>query len=313
MNPPLPAEPAMADPLVEAVLGSLGVEAVRVDQIPGATQAGNANWHVWMGGGGRSVLRRYFDGMTAPALEYEQQVVVHAAEAGWTVPVPLGAPVTYGGRWWCLTTYVGGGPRVAEDSGERDQRGRLMARLDHDLYPLASHLGQREGWTAAHQRIGPFLGSTWRASLVDLAGVSLRHHDWILAAVDTTEAALAAVGCRDLPLTVVHGDLASWNIHFEDGALSGVIDFALTHLDSRPHELAMARVYRAPETLDAYRQEVAELGWPLDELEEASIDPIYRRFRVSMAAWAVHDGGRHGEFDLDLIESQLERTGVPAP
>jgi Ser/Thr protein kinase RdoA (MazF antagonist) len=111
----------------------------------------------------------------------------------------------------------------------------------------------------------------------------------------------------------VHGDFAEWNVHYERGRLAGVIDFGLTHLDSRPYELAIARTYRAPEAIDAYRAELARLGWPLSELEEAAIVPLYRSFRVGMTAWVMEDGRRTGDYDLGMIERQLGRTGTPPP
>lgn len=84
-------------------------------------------------------------------------------------------------------------------------------------------------------------------------------------------------------------------------------------MDSRPYELAIARTYRAPQVTDAYRAELAASGWPLSELEEAAIAPLYRAFRVGMAA-AEMDGGRiTGSYDLAMIERQLSRTGTPPP
>jgi aminoglycoside phosphotransferase (APT) family kinase protein len=123
---------------------------------------------------------------------------------------------------------------------------------------------------------------------------------------------LAAVGAAELPLMVVHGDFAEWNVHYARGRLAGVIDFGLTHLDSRPYELAIARTWRAPEAAAAYRAVVARHGWALSELEEAAIGPVYRAFRVSMAADQVRDGLRAGQFDLPMIERQIARAETPA-
>ena len=67
-----------------------------------------------------------------------------------------------------------------------------------------------------------------------------------------------------MPVTVVHGHFAEWNVHYEHGRLAGVLDFGLTHMDSRPYELAIARTYRAPETIDSYCAHLASEGWPLN-------------------------------------------------
>jgi len=143
--------------------------------------------------------------------------------------------------------------------------------------------------------------------------VSPRLGSWAQAAAGDTGAALAAIGAGELPVTVIHGDFAEWNVHYRRGRLAGVIDFGLAHLDSRPCELAVARTYRAPEAIDAYRGELARNGWPLSTLEEAAITPLYRAFRLGMAASELDDGLKTGDYDLAAIERQLSRTGTPPP
>jgi aminoglycoside phosphotransferase (APT) family kinase protein len=61
----------------------------------------------------------------------------------------------------------------------------------------------------------------------------------------------------------VHGDFASWNLHFEERSLAGVIDFDLTHRDSRAWEFVLARVHEAPGLIDGYQRTATELGIPL--------------------------------------------------
>jgi hypothetical protein len=65
--------------------------------------------------------------------------------------------------------------------------------------------------------------------------------------------------------------------------------------------------------LDAYRAELAALGWPLSELEEAAVTPVYHAFRVGMAAAEMEDGLVTGVYDLAMIERQLARTATAAP
>jgi aminoglycoside phosphotransferase (APT) family kinase protein len=146
-----------------------------------------------------------------------------------------------------------------------------------------------------------------------LTGESPRLGSWAHAAATQARDALGAIGARDLPVIVVHGDFHEPNVHYEHGHLAGVVDFALTHLDSRPYELAIARTYRAPEIADAYRAELARLGWPLSELEVAALGPVSRAFRVDMAAWQMDHGRRTGRYDLAMIERQLSKTGTAPP
>jgi aminoglycoside phosphotransferase (APT) family kinase protein len=156
-------------------------------------------------------------------------------------------------------------------------------------------------------------GLDWGASVRALAAVSPGLATWAMAAAAGAHRALDVAGAAGLPVTVVHGDFAEWNVHYVDGRLAGVIDFELAHLDSRPFELAMARAYRAPEMAAAYRAELVQLGWPLSPLEEAAIGPVERAFRVGLAAWPMEQGRRTGRFDLAAIERQLSRSGTRRP
>jgi aminoglycoside phosphotransferase (APT) family kinase protein len=153
----------------------------------------------------------------------------------------------------------------------------------------------------------------WDALVPALAAVSPRLATWAQVAATAARRALDDVGAAGLPVTVVHGDFAEWNVHYTGGRLTGVIDFELAHLDSRPFELAMARTYRAPHAAAAYRAELTRLGWPLSPLEAAAIGPVYQAVRVGLAAWPMEQGRRTGRFDLAAIERQLARSGIPAP
>jgi hypothetical protein len=73
-----------------------------------------------------------------------------------------------------------------------------------------------------------------------------------------------------------------------------------------------ADLARAPEAAEAYRAVLARHGWALSELEEAAIGPVYRAFRVGLAADQVRDGLSDGRLDLAMIERQLTRAGMTA-
>ncbi len=50
------------------------------------------------------------------------------------------------------------------------------------------------------------------------------------------------------------------------------------------------------------------VGWPLSDLEVATLEPMQRAFRVDMAAWSTDVGLHRASFDLAEICRQLERT-----
>ena len=116
-----------------------------------------------------------------------------------------------------------------------------------------------------------------------------------------------------LPQSVVHGDFAEWNLHFTEDRLGGVIDFDLTHPDTRAWEFVLAQVHRSPGLLTGYQRTATELGIPLTEEELAAIAPLYRVFRVNMVMAELWSGPRIGHFNLPSIEHQLGLTGTPKP
>jgi homoserine kinase type II len=273
----------------------------------------NGSWLIEMPGGQRTVLRRYHPGASPEDLAYEHAVLDHLAATGWVVPHPVGEPVCHDGLWYCLTRYVPGRPAAPESRAQRRRRGRDLARLDLALRDLGQRIGQRPGWRPQHSAVAAHASVDWQEGVRQLTAVSPRLSAWALAAAGRTRAALAAIGAGELPTTVIHGDFAEWNVHYQQGRLAGVIDFGLAHQDSRPYELAIARTYRAPEAADAYRDELARSGWPLSALEEAAITPLYHAFRLDMVAWELEHGHSTGEYNLAAIERQLSRTGTPPP
>jgi homoserine kinase type II len=271
---------------------------------------GNGSWRVDTLAGERLVLRRYHDAASPQDLEYEHAVLRHLAGAGWVVPEPVGDVIDDASAYYCLTRYVPGEAVAGESIEQRRRRGRDLARLHVALRGLGERVGQRHGWRAQHSGVSVHTGIDWRDCARGLLEVSPRAGSWLESAAAEVRSALAVVGAEELPLMVVHGDFAEWNVHYAGGRLAGVVDFGLTHLDSRPYELALARTHRSPEAADAYRAALARSGWPLSDLEEAVLEPIYRAFRVDMAVWLAHHGCRTGAYDLAGIERQLARAGT---
>jgi homoserine kinase type II len=291
------------------VLEELGIEPRRIRTLKDVAFE-NASWLVETRGGDVCVLRRYHDQATVDDLVYEHAVLSHLAEHGWVVPNPIGDLVSYGNHWYCPTRYVPGEPVQHETPEQRRRRGRDLARLHVAMRDLGGQLGQRPWWRPQHTAVTCHEDIDWDACLRDLAQAHPELANWARHAAEDTHEKLAALGAADLPLTVVHGDFAEWNVHYDGDRLAGVVDFGLTHLDSRPYELAIARTYRSPEAVDAYRDELASSHWPLSELEEAAIAPVYWAFRVDMVAWQLALGRRQGFYDVATIEGQLVRTGT---
>jgi Ser/Thr protein kinase RdoA (MazF antagonist) len=308
----LPEDGPVPTGALASVLDALAVRPGRIAVLKDVP-LGNGNWLIELPGGRRAVLRRYHPGASPEDLAYEHAVLAHLAAAGWVVPHPVSDLVSHDGLWYCLTRYVPGQPATRDSPAQRRRRGRDLARLDLALRDLGQRMGQRPGWRPQHSAVTAGTAIDWPACVRQLAAVSPRLSSWAQAAAGRTQEALAAIGAAELPVTVIHGDFAEWNVHYRHGRLAGVIDFGLTRLDSRPYELAIARTWRAPEAADAYRGELARSGWPLSALEEAAVKPVYHAFRLDMAAWELDHGLKTGQYNLTAIERQLSRTGTPPP
>ncbi len=294
------------------ILAAFGIEPTRVRRVAldGPAPLGNENWHVWTRAGERFALRRHGHGRTAEEIEYEAQVMHHAAAAGWRVPVPLGAPVPNGDRFVSVCTYVPGTSHRTEDAAQLGERGALLARLHADLRPLAKRLGQRPGWHPMHDIATMLQALRWDDGVAVLG----RHRPDLVRAIragtELVERQLDAVPAPALSLTVIHGDFTRWNVRFRGGRLTGVLDFDLTHLDTRAADLAMARAARSPELVDGYRAEAARLGWPLTSEEERVLPALDAVVMIGIVAWELYGQLVAGVMDIGLIERQVQKLAM---
>lgn len=151
----------------------------------------------------------------------------------------------------------------------------------------------------------------WDHGLEGLRAIQPQQADRAAAAMAAAKSLVAKGNLLDLPQAVVHGDFASWNLHFgADGKLTGVIDFGLTHQDSRAWEFVIARVHRAPELLTGYQAATPDR---LTDQELAAIPVLQRVLRVNMVMAELWDGTTTGIFDLPMIERQLTLAEVAWP
>ena len=297
--------------LLAEVLATLGLWPAEITVMQEGPY-GNCCWLVEPPSAEPVVLRRYHDAATPEDLAYEHAVMKHLAADGWVVPDPVGELIWFD-RWWWVPTRLVPGEAIREETIEqRRRRGRSLARL-HQSLRACSHLGQRPGWRAQHTATSIHENIDWDANLGAFATDHPDLAEWAAAAAAAARQRLRAVGADELPTLVVHGDFHELNVHYYEDGLAGVLDFGLTHLDSRPYELAIARTHRSPEVIDGFREESARCGWPLSDLEEACIEPIRTAFRVGMVAWELDHGRRVGRYNRRHIERQLNKAQVPRP
>ena len=283
------------------VVQALGLATARLESTrPGDEDSvRNGNWHLWTKDGEHHILRRYHVLRTAEDLTYETRVLDHLTARGWCVPTRIAGPIQYAGRLWAVTRFVPGQPHQAETAAQQAERGKVLARLHADLRDL--DLGARPGFFQAADldAMGEFQGwdpgvDLLREQRPDLA-------DRAVQAMGGAKELVQEYDLLGLPQTIVHGDFASWNLHFDDeGRLAGVIDFDLCHLDSRVWELVIARMQ--PDMLAGYQRAAVE---PLADDELAAIEPLRVVFRVLMVMAELWNGRQAGRFDEVMVDRQL--------
>jgi homoserine kinase type II len=298
---------------LQDIADQLDLKIVRFEETRAtdAESLGNGNWLAWTDSGECVVLRRYHQLHTEESLAYESVVLNHLTAKGWSVPTPVAGPIRYGERLWAATRFVPGKPLAAETPEQIEERGNLLARLHADVNDL--ELGPRQGFFIACDLDAMSSFQDWDPGVTALRAERPDLAAWAEAAMIEAKELVAERNLLNLPRIIVHGDFAEWNLHFVDDQLTGIIDFDLTHPDSRAWELVMALVHRSPGLLTGYQRTATELGIPLTEEELAAIEPLQRVFRVNMVMAELWSGPRTGQFNLPQIESQLGRTATPKP
>jgi aminoglycoside phosphotransferase (APT) family kinase protein len=230
---------------------------VRVDRYLG----GRANQHWLVTAGDRPVVLRRYQLDPIGDIGYELQVLRRLADLGWPTPVAVAEPVESAGRTWCLFQWLPGTSPDGTDERSRRDRGRLLARLHHDLVTLGD-LGQRAGAQRAEDVLtDPALTTQLRAYERLFPGEA-RIMRWHL---DRARESFAEIDRASCPLMVVHGDFISQNLLCDNGVLTGVIDFESTHQNHRVSEFALAWRGKYDDVLLGYTEvsPLTELDWAL--------------------------------------------------
>lgn len=241
---------------------------LRVDRYLG----GRANQHWLVTSERRPLVLRRYQAHPIGDVDYELRVLRRLADLGWPTPVAVTDPVRFAGRTWCLFRWLPGAPPSGTDEQSQRDRGRLLARLHHDLTGLAD-LGQRPGARRAEDVVADPELTTGLRGYERLFPDEARIMRWHL---DRARAIFAEIG-TDCPLMVLHGDFINQNLLHRDGRLTGVIDFESTHLNHRVSEFALAWRGRYDPVVHGY----AEVS-PLTELDLALLAPTL----WSWCSWA---------------------------
>ncbi|BCJ46899.1 hypothetical protein GCM10010168_35810 [Actinoplanes ianthinogenes] len=218
---------------------------------------------------GRPYILQRLDPAGQPDWGYPLRVAAALRERGWPTPEPAEEPWITPDGVWLLTHRLPGRPLVAggaDSPGQQRRRGRLLAEV-HAALATAGITEQRGGFREPVEVLAdPELERVLRA-------YEKLHPDdgaLLLAGREATLAWFAANPADAAPRGVLHGDFAPWNLLFEDGRLTGVLDFEASHRSLLVADFALSwRGYQ-----DAVISGYHEVR-PLSELERRLIVPTY--------------------------------------
>lgn len=283
--------PGVADGAIwpgDEVLAAFGVRAV-------APLGGRLNrrWLVARGGE-RLVLRRW----AAPPddVAYELDLLARVAALGWPVAPAVAGPLAAGDALWSLFPLLPGEPPPSAHGTDAEQRarGRLLARFHADLARLDG-VGQRTGWRRCEAILADPTFDRLLAAHERERGEEIRLLHWHL---DRARARIAALRPADRPDQVVHGDFTAWNLRYQSGRLSGILDFELAHRDHRIADFALA--WRGK--YDAVVHGYVEVS-PLEPEEWALLTPMWWAWLIEGACRDLAAGTR----DDGWVAKQLLR------
>lgn len=284
----------MSLPPSAEILETFGVRVV-------SPLGGRLNQH-WLveARGERLVLRRWEQ--SADSVAYELHLLVRIAALGWPVASSVVGPVEWDGHYWSLFPFLAGEPpSEVNPRAEQRARGRLLARFHADLARL-SDIGQRETWRRCEEILGDL---TLDRTLTENEGKQPDEVHILRWHLDRARERIAGLPLRERPGQIIHGDFTPWNLRFQEGRLSGILDFELSRWDHRVGDFALSWRGKYDEVIHGY----AEVS-PLEPEEWELITPVWWAELIELACRCLRDGIWD---DGWIIKKLLQRSRLMGP
>ena len=280
------------------------LETFRVRPI--AALGGRLNQH-WLVEAGRErlVLRRWSP--SADDIGYELRLLAAVAALGWPVAPAVEGPIERAGHLWSLSPFLPGDPPSPDDpAAEQRARGRLLAEFHADLARLQGFGGQRGKWRRCEQILGdPTLDRVLNDHEPERPD-EVRVLRWHLERARERVAGLPPL--QDRPGIVVHGDFTPWNLRYQHGRLSGILDFELSHWDHRIGDFALSWRGKYDEVVRGY-DEVS----PLEPDEWELLTPLWWAGLVGGACEDLRNGTRDDGWIMKKLLTRSPLMGPDAP
>ncbi|WP_274364119.1 phosphotransferase enzyme family protein [Paenibacillus thermotolerans] len=245
----------------------------------------------------RLVLRLWHKATHIDDIEYEANLLKSIAELGWPVASVIEGPIESGEQFWGLFPYLQGEPPSVENpAAEQRARGRLIAQFHNDLKRL-SGIGQRKDWRRCEEILFDDELDILLSENEKNRPEEIRILRWHL---ERARKRVEGLQLHSRPGIVIHGDFTPWNLRFQDGKLSGILDFELAHWDHRVGEFALSWRGKYDEVIYGY-DEVS----PLEPVEWELLAPMWWAGLIEGACRHLKKGTRD---DGWIIKKLLERS-----
>lgn len=227
------------------------------------------------------VLRRW--STSADDIDYELRLLSCIAALGWPVAPAVGELIEQDGHFWSLFPFLPGDPPSTDDPiAEQRARGRLLAEFHATLAQLPE-FGQRGTWRRCEEILDDPVLDRVLADNERKLPEYVRALQWHLERARERLDGLTPLHNR--PGTLIHGDFTTWNLRFQDGRLSGILDFELAHWDHRVGDFALSWRGKYDEVIHGY-DEVS----PLEPEEWALLTPLWWAFLIEGACRDLANG-----------------------
>lgn len=205
------------------------------------------------------------------SINYEVRLVARLAELGLPVAATIAGPIGMDGQVWSLAPFLSGELPAIDNKihggyAEQRARGRLLAEFHTGLAQVPD-LGQRPGWRRCEEILADTTLDDVLSANEQQRSEEVRILRWHLKHARERVAELQP---KNWPGIVVHGDFTPWNLRFNNGRLSGILDFELAHWDHRVGDFALSWRGKCDEFVLGY-DEVS----PLAPEEWALIAPLW--------------------------------------
>lgn len=227
------------------------------------------------------------------AISWRGAARAQAQASGWPVPRSVDGPLWSDGSWWTLETFQPGRPALIEPAKHAELLLRWQGmRLDLDELGAQPHRLDHLAVLSDPDAWGYFAEAE-----------DLEDRRWLLERLEQVLTLAEKVDWSASPRHLVHGDLVAQNLHWQDGELTGVLDFELSTVDRRVTELIHVWRGRYDDVALAY-----DALAPLNEHEWRMLMVDWWAMLLSLSLFHLRHGRKPGRWELQALRRSSTLT-----